>query len=387
MKIVFFGNAFTIFGSSAATNLVYAFALGFQENGCHSVLITMENEYAEPRGFIGPVEYYIPLEKTKRNELFIIRNLQKLKKYVNIIRYLRNQKQKKESVIQICFSDTIFIMVFSFLLKILFFDVSLIYLVEHPLRFKRKLNSIAMSFYKTTFSILFNGQIFISEGLRNCFRSRNKNLVVPSMVVFERFAANRENPFPFEYIGYCGTIARGKDGVHIMINGFEKISEKFPMLKLIIMGDFPNDSEKYYFQKLTATPKLEDRVVYTGEISKSEMPYYLKEAKILALARPKNLQSETGFPTKLPEYLATGKPVVITKVGDIPKYLQNGENAFVVEPNDSDAIAEAFEVILSEYEKALEVGARGQQLAKTVFSPQFQAQRVINFIDEIKRTI
>jgi glycosyltransferase involved in cell wall biosynthesis len=384
MKIVFFGNAFSIFGSSAATNLVYAFALGFQENGCHSVLITMDNEYAEPRGFIGPVEYYIPLEKTKRNELFVIRNLYKLKKYVNIIRYLRNQKRKEESVIQICFSDSVFIMIFSFLLKILYFDMSLIYLVEHPLRFKKKLNSIIVSLYKIVFSILFNGQIFISEGLRNCFRSRKNNLVVPSMVVFERFAANRESPFPFEYIGYCGTIARGKDGVHIMIEGFEKISEKYPLLNLLIMGDFPDDSERHYFQKLTATPELADRVVYTGKISKNEMPTYLKAAKILSLARPKNLQSDTGFPTKLPEYLATGKPVVITKVGDIPKYLKNGENAFIVEPDDTDAIAEAFEVILAQYAKALEVGARGQQLAKTVFSPRYQARRVIDFISEIK---
>ena len=49
---------------------------------------------------------------------------------------------------------------------------------------------------------------------------------------------------------------------------------------------------------------------------------------MLVLARPDNIQAKGGFPTKLGEYLATGNPVVVTKVGEIPNYLIDGVNAF-----------------------------------------------------------
>lgn len=384
MRIIFFGNGFSIYQSNAQSNLLYAFARGFQENGCRSILVTMDNEYAEPSGFFGEVEFYIPLEQKNRHPDFVVRNFHKLLKYLNAVKFIRNLTKKEESAILLCYSGSILIKGFSFLLKKLFFDLSFIYIVEHPLRYKKRQNKALLSFHKNVFSILFDGQIFISEGLRSYFKTAKKNLVVPSMVLFERFIAAPESPFPFEYIGYCGRITLDKDGVHILIKGFEKISAKYPLLKLLIIGDYAYEVEKPYILSVIAELKLSDRIVFTGKISKNEMPAYLKNAKILALARPKNLQSETGFPTKLPEYLATGKPVVVTKVGDIPRYLRNGENAFMVEPDNCDAIANAFETILSDYEKALAVGARGQQLAKTVFSPRYQAQRVISFIKEIK---
>ena len=63
------------------------------------------------------------------------------------------------------------------------------------------------------------------------------------------------------------------------------------------------------------------------------MPKYLCNAKLLALARPDSIQAQGGFPTKLGEYLATGRPVVVTKVGEIPDYLEDGVNAFLSDIN------------------------------------------------------
>ena len=50
---------------------------------------------------------------------------------------------------------------------------------------------------------------------------------------------------------------------------------------------------------------------FTGRTSPEVMPQILTDASILALARPNNVQSQNGFPTKLGEYLATGNPVAI----------------------------------------------------------------------------
>lgn len=66
-----------------------------------------------------------------------------------------------------------------------------------------------------------------------------------------------------------------------------------------------------------------------GDVHRDKVPELLCRSKILALARPDNLQSEGGFPTKLGEYLSTGNLVIITDVGDIPFYLKDGESALI----------------------------------------------------------
>ena len=166
MKIVFIGQDFTIYGSNAPTNLIHAFALGFQQNDCRSVLLTMGNDYAEPRGFVGPIEYYIPLEQKTRNKFFIVRSFYKLNKYLNAIRYCRKLIKKGETNILIAFTSAPYLIVFSYLLRKMFFDLSFIYLVEHPLKFKKNLNNLFLFYFKTVFSIFYDGQIFISTGLR-----------------------------------------------------------------------------------------------------------------------------------------------------------------------------------------------------------------------------
>jgi len=109
------------------------------------------------------------------------------------------------------------------------------------------------------------------------------------------------------------------------------------------------------------------------------MPPLLCGAKVLALARPSSLQSTGGFPTKLGEYLATGKPVVVTKVADIPRYLEDGENAYLVEPDDNSAFAEKLGFVLSHYEDALQTAQKGKELTNTVFNYKIQSRRIQDF--------
>ena len=57
---------------------------------------------------------------------------------------------------------------------------------------------------------------------------------------------------------------------------------------------------------------------------------------MLVLARPNNKQAEGGIPSKVAEYLACGVPCVITKTGDLPKYLHDGEDCFLCDPDDEN---------------------------------------------------
>ena len=81
-----------------------------------------------------------------------------------------------------------------------------------------------------------------------------------------------------------------------------------------------------------------DEVIFTGKIQKDLMPDYLCNANVLCLARPNNIQAQGGFPTKLGKSLATGNPVVVTKVGEIPDYLDE-QSAYLACPGSVDDFA------------------------------------------------
>jgi glycosyltransferase involved in cell wall biosynthesis len=86
------------------------------------------------------------------------------------------------------------------------------------------------------------------------------------------------------------------------------------------------------------------------------------------------------MPTKLGEYLATGRPVVVTATGDIPKYLHDGVEAFVVEPGDVHSFSEALERALYN-PVAAEVGRAGQRLARREFDTVVHMRRLLETIE------
>lgn len=77
--------------------------------------------------------------------------------------------------------------------------------------------------------------------------------------------------------------------------------------------------------------------------------------------------SRARFPTKLGEYLASGRPVVTSAVGEVPRYFVDGETAFVAPPGPPPAFAERICAALDDPARAARVGAAGRALAEREF--------------------
>jgi glycosyltransferase involved in cell wall biosynthesis len=93
--------------------------------------------------------------------------------------------------------------------------------------------------------------------------------------------------------------------------------------------------------------------------------------------------ADAGFPSKLTEYLATGVPIVITKVGEIPLYLKDNINAFISESDSVDAFASKLDFVLNNYEFAKQIASKGKELTNTIFNYNYQAKRIIQFIETL----
>ena len=388
--IVIFGDTFTFPEGNAATNRVHTFAKGFLENKLSAFVICFRNEYTEDiAGTFEGIDYYYPFGQKVRSRNFVIRRWIKFRKYIKTFSFLRNLRSHHEILTINLWTNTLGIQLFVFFLGKLF-RVKIIHEhSEHPLRecqkpWIKKIWGESKSFIGTR---LCDGIFCISQYLIDFYKSRNvkehKLLLVPSTVDSDRFNITEAPPLPYNYIAYCGSLTIKKDGVNILIESFSQIANEKPDIDLVLIGKGDSADEEMVIRKQTEQLNLGKRVHFLGQLSRAEVPAYLVGAKLLALARPKSIIADAGFPSKLAEYLSTGKPVVVTKVGEIPVYLKDNENAFLSEPDSVEEFADKLSYVLDNYEYALTVGNKGKRLTETIFNYNFQAVRMIEFIKSL----
>lgn len=240
-------------------------------------------------------------------------------------------------------------------------------------------------FYTSTTYKLFDGMIVMTRPLMDYFATKVKKncklIEVPMTVDLDRFAIEKTESQYGDYVAYCGNMAGNKDGVMNLIEAFDIASKQIKDVKLLLIGgsSTPEDLDKI---KEYAKDKGDGRIVFYGRALREEIPQLLVNAKALALARPSSLQSTGGFPTKLGEYLATSNPVVVTAVGDIPRFL-NETNSFIVQPDNNEAFAMQLEKIFNDYATAHEIGKHGREVAEQNFNYKVQSPRVHDFIQEL----
>ena len=75
-----------------------------------------------------------------------------------------------------------------------------------------------------------------------------------------------------------------------------------------------------------------------------------------------------GMSRVLFEYLATGKPVVASRVGVVPEVLEHGKTALLVPAGDAGALAEAIDGLLDDAALGAKLGAAGSELARSRLS-------------------
>ncbi len=193
-----------------------------------------------------------------------------------------------------------------------------------------------------------SGVIVLSEHLKKTVLSFVKKpikiLIQPNVMDPVFFELDTKNAYKKGYItiGYTGTPTR-KDGVVDLITSFSVLKKKYSNIHLLIVGDITNGNTLIpELKELAEKLGVLNNITFTGLVSFSEIPKLLNSCQILALTRPNGRFAEAGFPTKLGEYFACKKPVVVTAVGDIKRYFVNEEHVILVKPENIESIVKGF---------------------------------------------
>ena len=169
-----------------------------------------------------------------------------------------------------------------------------------------------------------------------------------------------------------------KDGLENLIEAMLIIKDKNQKTQLQLIGTGP-ENDVIKLKKKVSDLGLTETILFLGKKRADEIPLFLENSDLLVLARPDNTQARAGFPTKLGEYLASNRPVVITATGEIPKYLENNVSAYLAKPDDVEDFAKKVLFALSDENSEI-IGQRGYEVAKENFSYELFGEKILNII-------
>jgi len=379
----------------AASNRIMTYAKGFAEQNCKISVHCIKPSERPGKifnhlssGTIDGVYYSYSGGKTILDQRFINRRIDNLIGLGKISYELLREKKNNKTDAIIYYSElpvpAIILYLITRIKHILFLKEE----SEIPEVYLGSMNLFQKFLFKKLHYSLFDGLLLMTNALIHYFRIEKKSktpfLHVPMTVNFNRFSLIRKDGKIIQYIAYCGALNDKKDGINILIDAFARIAGEFPLINLYLIGEASTQEEQDHYINQVNLHKLSDRVVFTGRVSKDKIPQLLSNATMLVLPRPISRQSEAGFPTKLGEYLSTGKPVVATKVGEIPDYLTDEVNAFMAEPGSVDSLTSKLRAVLIDYESAKTIGENGKKTVIESFNYQIQTKNILNFIKSFK---
>ena len=216
----------------------------------------------------------------------------------------------------------------------------------------RKLHHVALA--KSIESFLFSSSdhiVSVSSGLQEYIlkiAEQAKVSVIPNGVSLENFdAANSSvdwrrkltrHPETDFVIGFVGSI-KPWHGVDLLIDAFAKLYAHDEEFSLCIVGN----GDKNYQSQLEEQCRekgLKKRVMFFGAVPYDSIPAVMKSMDVLVAPYPE-MENFYFSPLKIFEYMASGRPIVSSSIGQIKDVLTHEKNALLVPAGNTGALQDA----------------------------------------------
>jgi glycosyltransferase involved in cell wall biosynthesis len=178
-----------------------------------------------------------------------------------------------------------------------------------------------------------------------------------------------DDRFVIGWIGRMTAIKRVPD----IVRAFAELRASGVNATLCLIGDGP---DREATEKLAHELGVMRDVLFTGYQRDIASYYSFVDTVVLA-------SGNEGTPVVAIESLASGRPVVATRVGGVPDVVSHGEDGILVEPGDLHALASAMERLALDPELRGRLGRAGP--GNVV--PRYRVERLIGDVDALYREL
>lgn len=157
-----------------------------------------------------------------------------------------------------------------------------------------------------------------------------------------------ELPLDGKVVLFAGGLISVK-GLEYLLMAVPRVLEKEKRALFILVG---TGSLEARLKQMARELGVSEQVRFVGERPHEELPLWISAAEAIVLP-----SLDEGLPVLLMEALASGVPVIATRVGGTPEVVKEGRNGFLVEPRNPEALAEKLSLLLSDEKLYRELAA------------------------------
>jgi colanic acid biosynthesis glycosyl transferase WcaI len=184
-----------------------------------------------------------------------------------------------------------------------------------------------------------------------------------------------ENRFLICYIGTMGMA----HGLETLITAAERLQTALPAATFLLLGE---GAEKQRIADLAAARGLAN-IRFLDQQPRERIPAYISAADVCLVMLKKNDLFKTVIPTKLLEYMACERPVIVAVDGQARQMVEAAGAGVFVEPENSDALVHAILNLAADPQRRQRMGARGRKYIVSQLSREQTAQCYLTVLDKL----
>lgn len=176
-------------------------------------------------------------------------------------------------------------------------------------------------------------------------------------------------------VGVASRLISGKGHVDLL-EACARASPEAPRLRLLVAGDGPL---RRTLQRRSSELGLDGRVRFLGFVG--DIRALMGACDVLAF--PTEPQLGEGFGLAALEAMATGRPVIATRVGSLPEVVSDEATGLLVEPRSVEGLATALGRLAADEGLRVRMGEQGRIRARAEFSLERMVERTLSVYAEL----
>lgn len=366
------GDKVTVASLQANTKIPYPENVNAAGESENITYIYLSGNTVRPSGLIGAV-------------------VDSLKGCIGAAALLVKQRMKKEVDAILFYTPDFFLilptLMFAKLFRIpVFLELCEIYSVGYIGNFKHRVKVVLAGLTERILPRVCSGTVVISTKIRDKVISEGadpkKIFHLPILVDCHLFAGISRSAIPLlsrkKYFLNSGGLGE-KDGVSYLLGGFARVCSEHDDIYLVFTGETAGSRKDDVINEARKLG-VADRLIFTGFLARDQLVWAYQHAVALLCCRIAGPFANYGSPTKLCEYLSTGRPVITNEIGDNTLYLATCRNAFIAQVEDCASIAEEMFRVLNHPILAQQVGQEGQRTAEKFFHYERYVSSLSSFL-------
>lgn len=180
-------------------------------------------------------------------------------------------------------------------------------------------------------------------------------------------------------IGYAGTL-QPWFGIENLLHAFRLVAGQLPKAYLQIVGDGNYRAE---LESLARTLRIKSRTTFLGSVPHAEVLRYVRGFDIAVAPYRPLITGFYGSSLKVFEYMAAGKAIVASQIGQIGEILENRRTALLVEPGEIEELAQAILRLAAQPRLRTQLARRAREVARQRYTWDRYSQKLLEVYRDI----